>query len=682
MNKNKIGSILAASAILCATSTVTAHAQDMGKDNATTLAVEGRSQNSTAVVVNCPEGLNLRKGPSTNDIILRLLPNGAKLEVLSSSNGWTKIKYDGIYGYVYSTYIKVNSATTETTMSATGKVVNTSGLGLNLRSSASTSSSVLATIKEGTSLSIKAKNGAWYKVSHSGKTGYVHSDYIQLVQSNTSQGNNNTTTETAFKSDAKVVNTSGVGLNLRSAASTSSSVIATLKEGTKLSITAKNGVWYKVNYNGKAGYVHSSYVELIKESTGSNNTNTGNGDVAFSSAGYVGDTEKLGLIMRTGPSTSSSVVLTMPEGATLSIIAKNGAWYKVTYGGKTGYAHSDYIVLGNKPSTNTPVTPPSNNAGNGDVDFSSAAYVSDTSNLGLFMRAEPKSNATILTTIPEGATINVIAKNGAWYKVSYNGKTGYSHSDYITLGNKPSTNTPVTPPSNNTGNGDVAFSSAGYVGDTERLGLLMRTGPSTSSSVILTIPEGATLTVVAKNGSDWYKVTYAGKTGYAHSEYIILGSKPSAPSAPTATFEAVYNVMKAHIGTPYVWGGSGEYITDSSIANLKARFPYEAADGWYNYIGREYYNKGYRAFDCSGLMQWGFAQVGISIGRTTYTQVNAGVGVSIANAQPGDLLITRDQGHVGMYLGNGQWIESPAPGYSIRISNVNWNSIGYVRRVL
>ena len=511
MIKKKIGGILAASALICATTTaLPANAQDLDAENTSLQSIEGRSQTSVGVVINCPEGLNLRKGPSTKTSILRLLPNGTKVEILSSSNNWTRVKYNGIYGYVYSKYVKVNNASKETTMSATGKVSNTGGSGLNLRSKASTNSSVVMTIKEGKSVTVLAKSGAWYKVKYSNKTGYVHSNYIKLVSSN---NNSNSSTN-----------------------------------------------------------------------------NTGNGDVVFSSNGYVGNTDNLGLFMRTSPSTKSAAILTIPQGATLKIVAKNGEWYKVSYAGKTGYAHSDYIVLGNKP-TATP---------------------------------------------------------------------------------------PATPPTTNTGNGDVAFSSNGYVGDTDNLGLFMRTSPSTNSTVVLTIPQGATLNIVAKNG-EWYKVSYGGKTGYAHSDYIVLGDKPVNSKA---TFDEVYNVMKAHIGTPYVWGGSGEYITDSSIANLKSRFPYEAADGWYNYIGREYYNKGYRAFDCSGLMQWGFAQVGISIGRTTYTQVNAGVGVSISNAQPGDLLITKDQGHVGMYIGNGQWIESPAPGYSIRISTVNWNNIGYARRVL
>ena len=138
--------------------------------------------------------------------------------------------------------------------------------------------------------------------------------------------------------------------------------------------------------------------------------------------------------------------------------------------------------------------------------------------------------------------------------------------------------------------------------------------------------------------------------------------------------------MKAQIGSPYVWGGSGEYITYESINTLRNRFPEE--NDSYDLIPPQYYNSGYRAFDCSGLMQWSFRQVGINIGRTTYAQIYDGIGVPVSQAQPGDLLIYSNQSHVGMYIGNNQWIEAPYSGAYVRITNVPWSKIGYARRVL
>ena len=520
MIRNKMNKILAASAIVCAASVATqANAAEI--DNVIdSVSIEGRAVSTTGTVINAPEGLNLRQGPSTSTPILRLLPNGTTFSILSTSNGWHKIEYNGIYGYVSATYVKTST-------------------------------------------------------------------------------------------------------------------------------------------------------------TGSSS----NSDIAMSATGKVHTGEGIGLNLRQNPSTSSSIVTVMPENATVTIVAKNGSWYKVNYNGKTGYAHGDYITLNSSSNNNNSSSNSGTSSNNGDVAMSATGKVYTGEGVGLNLRQSPSTSSSIVTVMPENATVTITAKNGAWYKVNYNGKTGYAHGDYITLNSNSNNNSSNSGTSSN--NGDVAFSSAGYVGDTDNQGLNLRKSPSTSASVITVIPQGATVTITAKNGT-WYKVNYNGNTGYVAASYIVLGEKPTnTPSADVqGTYEKVLAAMKAQIGSPYVWGGSGEYITYDSIATLKKRFPNEAAQGWYDAIDSRFYNAGYRAFDCSGLMQWGFAQAGVSISRTTYTQVNDGIGVSKSEAQPGDLLITNSQGHVGMYIGNNQWIESPTVGGYVRISTVNWNHIGYVRRVL
>ena len=143
------------------------------------------------------------------------------------------------------------------------------------------------------------------------------------------------------------------------------------------------------------------------------------------------------------------------------------------------------------------------------------------------------------------------------------------------------------------------------------------------------------------------------------------------------TYGKVLSVMKSQVGSPYVFGGAGETITRSLLNKLKSQYP------TMNYnLDSKYIDSNYRAFDCSGLMQWAFKQVGINIGRSTYNQINNGVEVSLNNLKEGDLLFYSDFNHVGMYVGNGQWLESPRSGEFVRISNVPWNKIGRARRIL
>ena len=139
--------------------------------------------------------------------------------------------------------------------------------------------------------------------------------------------------------------------------------------------------------------------------------------------------------------------------------------------------------------------------------------------------------------------------------------------------------------------------------------------------------------------------------------------------------------MKSQIGSPYIYGGVGETLTSSLLSSLRRTFPDHAARGFYD-IPSKYLNGNYRAFDCSGLMQWSFRQAGISLGRTTWDQVNNGYEVSPSNAKPGDLLFFSNLGHVGMYIGNGQWIEAPNKGKFVSIAPVPWSKIGRARRVL
>jgi cell wall-associated NlpC family hydrolase len=74
-------------------------------------------------------------------------------------------------------------------------------------------------------------------------------------------------------------------------------------------------------------------------------------------------------------------------------------------------------------------------------------------------------------------------------------------------------------------------------------------------------------------------------------------------------------------------------------------------------------------FDCSGLVQWAYAQAGVPLDRTTYDQINAGVAVPRSHVMPGDLVFPHS-GHVQIAIGNNQVVEAPHAGASVRISEM------------
>ncbi|MGB9227524.1 C40 family peptidase [Mycobacterium sp.] len=77
-------------------------------------------------------------------------------------------------------------------------------------------------------------------------------------------------------------------------------------------------------------------------------------------------------------------------------------------------------------------------------------------------------------------------------------------------------------------------------------------------------------------------------------------------------------------------------------------------------------------FDCSGLVQWAYAQAGVHLDRTTYQQINDGIPVPRSLVRPGDLVFPH-AGHVQLAIGNNLVVEAPYSGASVRISRLGAN---------
>ncbi|SON59771.1 putative endopeptidase [Mycobacterium simulans] len=93
----------------------------------------------------------------------------------------------------------------------------------------------------------------------------------------------------------------------------------------------------------------------------------------------------------------------------------------------------------------------------------------------------------------------------------------------------------------------------------------------------------------------------------------------------------------SRLGRPYVWGATGP-----------------------------------NQFDCSGLVQWAYAQAGVHLDRTTYQQINDGIPVPRSQVRPGDLVFPH-AGHVQLAIGNNLVVEAPYSGASVRISRLGSN---------
>ena len=117
-------------------------------------------------------------------------------------------------------------------------------------------------------------------------------------------------------------------------------------------------------------------------------------------------------------------------------------------------------------------------------------------------------------------------------------------------------------------------------------------------------------------------------------------SSSSSSSSSNSIGEKLVNLAKSKLGCKYVWGATGP-----------------------------------NAFDCSGLTSWCYKQIGISIPRTSLAQSKSGKAVSKSDLQAGDLIFWKttsaEVGHVGMYVGNGQFIHAPNKSKPVKYDSLN-----------
>ena len=323
----------------------------------------------------------------------------------------------------------------------------------------------------------------------------------------------------------------------------------------------------------------------------------------------------------------------------------------------------------------------------------------------LRLRSEPSLSSSTITYIPNGATVSVWEQLEGWYKVIYNGMTGYVSSDYLVYTPAETTDEPVVDADSDASESETETKMIGKItGDRVNF----RTKPTTSSDIIGRFAKGTEVEVVSVSNG-WCEVIYNGKTGYVSGDYveidgepaeqprgIVIGSCVNVRSGPDTRYGIVtkvyagailelldksdnwyyisYNGYKGYICADYVreYKGNttsaiGEQVVALAMSYLGVRYVYggESPSG----------------FDCSGFTLYIYKQFGYSLYHSASAQwKNAGEYVDRKDLQPGDLVFFADPSrtngkecsHCGIYIGNGEFIHasSSSSGKYVRISNL------------
>lgn len=240
------------------------------------------------------------------------------------------------------------------------------------------------------------------------------------------------------------------------------------------------------------------------------------------------------------------------------------------------------------------------------------------------LRAAASTGSAILTELNQGTAVSVLGRDGDWYRVNYDGKTGYMAAAYVTL-----------------------RASAGDLRCVARVtsdGLNLRPAAGTSGGVLASASRDEYVDVSGfENG--WFRVQYSGKTGYMSGDYLTLAAARPAASAPSpapapsvpasGTGAEIAALARSFVGkAPYVYGGAGP-----------------------------------AGFDCSGFTMYIYGQFGIRLPHGATDQMRYGTAVDRSQLQPGDLIFFHDDyyssstaSHCGIYVGNDQFVHASTYG--------------------
>lgn len=236
------------------------------------------------------------------------------------------------------------------------------------------------------------------------------------------------------------------------------------------------------------------------------------------------------------------------------------------------------------------------------------------------LRTGAGTGNAIIATVSEGTALIVEADTGSgWYKVNYDGESGYMSADYLSFSET------------------MDLTAQGWVDGSD---VRMRAAAGTDSEIVRVTTYGESVEILGVDG-EWYKVSAGGKTGYIRGDYVSF-TEPDPSQAPAAGSigEQIVAFAEQFLGTPYVWAGSSP-----------------------------------SGFDCSGFVSYVFKNFGYTVNRTAASMYTNGVSVDKSELQIGDAVFfassSESIGHVGIYIGDGEFIHSSSGCGYVTISGLD-----------
>ncbi|PYG87414.1 cell wall-associated NlpC family hydrolase [Ruminiclostridium sufflavum DSM 19573] len=240
------------------------------------------------------------------------------------------------------------------------------------------------------------------------------------------------------------------------------------------------------------------------------------------------------------------------------------------------------------------------------------------------MRTAPDTSSNVIKKI-SNSKVSILDKSSGWYKISFEGDTGWVNGDYI-----------------------KALSTAGTINAN---GVNFRAGASTESKIIDTLNNGKNV-VILDTQAGWHKVKVDSEEGYVSAQFVTASSASAKSSRSTTavtvtesdSFSEVIEYAKKYVGVRYVSGG-----------------------------------KSPKGFDCSGFVGFVYKHFGVSLNSSSSGMYSNGTKVSKSALKAGDILFfdasSRGKAgsidHVGIYMGGDKFIHASSTNNQVIIQKLS-----------
>ena len=413
--------------------------------------------------------------------------------------------------------------------------------------------------------------------------------------------------------------------------------------------------------------------------------------MAFAVENVTGVVNTETLRLRKEASTESAVLELLSKDEKVDILEEKDGWYKVKFKDYTGYVSKEFITTsgsvkksenneneknGEKNSTENTEN---NKQGIVKINEKEAKLVSDSK-----LYILPLINSNVTTKLNKDTNVTIINAAGGWVYVSTGENNGWIRLDKLSVLDANTENTENTQNNNESVNKSTDNNSKeqnieessqkneetkkeeenkpefetrnAYI---KELSVNVRSENNTDSEIITTLSQNTQVKLVGEDNG-WYKVEVNGKNGYIlktliSDKKVEVTSRSAVPArttqsqaqtqtqaqtsqTSTSKGEEVVAYAKQFLGRPYVYGGSGPSV-----------------------------------FDCSGFTMFVYKHFGVNMGHSAVTQAYVGTYVPRSELKAGDLIIINNEsntsiGHVGMYVGGGNFIHASSGSGQIVIS--------------